>query len=149
MLTPEARDLFLGPNYAHVATVMSDGSPHTVPVWIDLDDHDRVVFYKENGSVGLKNLKRDPRVAISITDVQNPYRSALVRGRVLELRGEPAACSWLTNLAVSYTGKPYPDPLPGPGTLVVVNAVHVGYHNSANMRHDPPHDVRDHGAAPA
>lgn len=138
MLPSEIRDLFLGPNYAHVATLMPDGSPHTVPVWIDLDDHDRVVFYKENSAVGLKNLKRDPRFAISITAVQNPYRSALVRGRVLELRGEPAACRWLINRAVSYTGRPYPEPLPGPGTLVVVEADHVGYHNSANMRHDPP-----------
>jgi PPOX class probable F420-dependent enzyme len=131
MLPSEVRDLFLGPNYAHVATLMSDGSPHTVPVWIDVDDHDRVAFYKENSSVGLRNLKRDPRVAVSITDIQNPYRSALVRGHVLELR-------WLSNLAVSYTGTPYPEPLPGPGTLVVVEAHHVGYHNSATMRHDPP-----------
>ena len=138
MLTPEVRDLFLGPNYAHVATLMLDGSPHTVPVWIDLDDHDRIVFYKEDGSVGLRNLKRDPRLAISITAVQNPYRSALVRGHVLELRGEPGACEWLTAQAVSYTGRPYPEPLPGPGTLVVVQADHVSHHNSAGMRHDPP-----------
>jgi hypothetical protein len=117
---------------------MPDGSPHTVPVWIDVDDHDRLVFYKENSSVGLKNLQRDPRLAISIVDVENPYRSALVRGRVLELRGEPAAGSWLRTLAVSYTSKPYPDPLPGPGTLVVVEVQHVGFHYSDHMRHDPP-----------
>lgn len=137
MLTSEVHDLFLGPNYAHVATAMPDGSPHTVPVWIDVDDHDRLVFYKENSSVGLKNLQRDPRLAISIVDVENPYRSALVRGRVLELRGEPSAGSWLRTHAVSYTSKPYPDPLPGPGTLVVVEAQHVRYQHSDNMRHNP------------
>ena len=137
MLTSEVRDLFRGPNYAHVATAMPDGSPHTVPVWIDVDDHDRLVFYKENSSVGLKNLQRDPRLAISIVDVENPYRSALARGRVLEFRGEPSAGSWLRAQAVSYTSKPYPDPLPGPGTLVVVEAQHVRYQYSDNMRHKP------------
>ena len=144
----DVRRLFSGANTAHLATLLPDGAPHSVPLWVDLEGDQIALLTSANSRKG-RNLDRDPRVAISITDVQNPYRSALVRGRVLELRGEPAACSWLSNLAVSYTGKPYPDPLPGPGTLVVVDALHVGYHNSDNMRHDPPHDVRDHGAAPA
>ena len=136
MLDSDCRDLFSGPNYAHVATVMPDGSPHSVPVWIDVEDDDRLVFYKEDSSVGLRNLRRDPRLAISIADVDNPYRSAFIRGRVSEMRGEPAAGEWLRDCAVPYTGEPYPDPLPGPGTLVVVEVEHAGYHYT-DMRHAP------------
>jgi Pyridoxamine 5'-phosphate oxidase len=91
---------------------MEDGSPHSVPVWIDIDDQDRLVFYKEDSSIGLRNLKRDPRVAVSVTDVENPYRSVIVRGHLVQVRGEPAACEWLNQGAFLYTGRAYPDPVP-------------------------------------
>ncbi len=117
---------------------MDDGSPHSVPVWIDIDDHDRPVFYKENDSVGLRNLRRDPRVAISITDVEDPYRSVLIRGRVVEMRGEPLAREWLEQRALQYTGQAYPDPAPDAGTLVVVEPERVTYQYAEGFRHAPP-----------
>ncbi len=138
MLDSEVRRLLSGPNYAHVATVMADGSPHSVPVWIGVDDQDRVVFYKEDSAIGLRNLRRDPRVAISITDFQDPYRSVLVRGRVVEMRGEPAAREWLNQRALEYTGRAYPDPVPEAGTLVVVQPDHVGYQYAEGFHHAPP-----------
>jgi PPOX class probable F420-dependent enzyme len=137
-LDSESRRLLAGPNYAHVATVLDDGSPHSVPVWIGVDDQNRVVFYKEDSSVGLRNLRRDPRVAISITDVQDPYRAALVRGRVVEMRGEPAAGEWLNQRAFEYTGEAYPDPVPDAGTLVVVEPDRVTYQHAEGFRHAPP-----------
>jgi PPOX class probable F420-dependent enzyme len=140
VLDPESRQLFAGPNYAHVATLMEDGSPHSVPVWIGVDDQGRPVFYKEDSSVGLRNLKRDPRVAISITDVRNPYRSVLVRGHVVEMRDEPAAAEWLNQRALEYTGQAYPDPVPEAGTLVVVEPERTTYQYAEGFRHAPPED---------
>jgi hypothetical protein len=116
---------------------MADGSPHSVPVWVDLDGQDRPVFYKEDDSIGLRNLKRDPRVAISITDVDNPYRSLLIRGRVIELRGEPEAGDWLNHHSFEYTGHAYPNP-PIAGTLVVVKPDRVTYQYAEDFRHAPP-----------
>jgi PPOX class probable F420-dependent enzyme len=138
VLKPESRVLFAGPNYAHVATLMEDGSPHSVPVWIDVDDQDRLVFYKEDSSAGLRNLKRDPRVAVSITDVEDPYRAVIVRGRVVELRGEPEAQEWLNQRAHKYTGLDYPEPVPDHGTLVVVEPDRVVYQYAEGFRHAPP-----------
>lgn len=140
MLDPEARKLFSGPNYAHIATLMDDGSPHSVPVWIDVDDQDRLVFYKEDGSIGLRNLKRDPRVAISITDIHDPYRAALVRGRVVGTLGEPQAGEWLNLRALRYTGRAYPDPIPEAGALVVVEPERVTYQYAEGFHHAPPDD---------
>ena len=76
----DVRELFTAANYAHVATLMPDGSPHSVPVWTGLEG-DRVVFFTQTGSQKARNLERDPRVAISITDHDNPYCTARIRGR--------------------------------------------------------------------
>lgn len=140
MLDRETRKLFCGPNYAHIATVMGDGSPHSVPVWISIDDQDRPIFYKEDGSIGLRNLKRDLRVAISITDFEDPYRSVLVRGRVVEMRGEPHAREWLNERAFEYIGQAYPEPMPEAGTLVVVEPDRAAYHYAEGFHHAPRGD---------
>ena len=136
----DSRELLSGRNYAHVATVMDDGSPHSVPVWIDIDDRDRLVFYKEDSSVGLRNLKRDPRVAISLTDVEDPYRAVRVRGRVVEMRGEPEAREWLEQRALDYIGHAYPEPVPDAGTLLFVEPDSVVYQHAEDFHHAPPSD---------
>lgn len=140
MLDLDSRALFSGPNYAHVATLMDDGSPHSVPVWIDVDDRDRLVLYKEDSSVGLRNLMRDRRVAISIADLKDPYRAVRVRGRVVEMRGEPEAREWLEQRAFDYTGRAYPEPVPGAGTLVFVEPDSVVYQHADDFHHAPPRD---------
>lgn len=123
-LDDAARRLLGAPNFAHLATTMRDGSPHTVPVWIDLED-DRVLFYREEGSVGLRNMRRDPRVAVSVTDRRDPYRFCSLRGRVVEERGGPDARDWLHRLAIAYTGRRYPPPGPEPGVVVAVEPERV------------------------
>ena len=69
---------------AHIATIMPDGSPHVTPVWFDFDgEHIRI-----NTAVGRlkdKNVRRDPRVAISITDPAEPESALCVRGTVAEI----------------------------------------------------------------
>src|SRR4249919_2851329 len=83
MLTAEVRRLIAHPNYAHIATLMPDGAPHSVPVWIDLEG-DNLAILTGPGSRKARNLERDPRLAISIIDIDQPYASALIRGQVVE-----------------------------------------------------------------
>ena len=106
-LPDDVRALFEGPNYAHVATLMPDGAPHSVPVWAGVEDG-RIAFLTSPGSRKARNLARDPRVAISVTVHDRPFTMASVRGRVSEpLEGDPA---WeiIDRLAHKYTGGPYP-----------------------------------------
>lgn len=125
-LSDEARELLAGPNTAHLATVMRDGSPHTVPIWVGIEG-DRVLFYREEGSLGLRNLRRDPRVALSVTDRENSYRYCALRGQVVEERGGAEAIAWLDHTAVAYTGRPYPHPGPNPGVVVVVEVQRLAH----------------------
>jgi PPOX class probable F420-dependent enzyme len=113
------------PNMAHVATLLRDGSPHVVPVWVARDG-DRVLFVKEEGTLGLKNLQRDPRVAISLVDRDNAYILAYLRGRAEVQRG-PVASEWLHLISRKYTGSDYPSPEP-PVALVVVEPERASGH---------------------
>ncbi len=99
--------LFDGPNYAHVATVLPNGGPHSVPVWVGREGN-RIAFLTSPGSRKARNLARDPRVAISITARDQPYAMALVRGRVAaRLEGETAR-RIIDQISHKYTGQPYP-----------------------------------------
>ncbi len=106
-LPRSVRALFEGPNYAHVATVLPDGGPHSVPVWVGLEGN-RIAFLTGPDSRKARNIDRDPRVAISITDHNQPYTMAQVRGRVTaRLEGE-AAFVVIDRISHKDTGRPYP-----------------------------------------
>jgi PPOX class probable F420-dependent enzyme len=106
-LPDDVRELFAGPNFAHLATLLPDGSPHSVAVWADVEG-DRLFFFTQPGSRKARNLARDGRVAVSVVDRENPYRTAHVRGRVAEtVEGEPAL-ELIDRLAHKYTGDPFP-----------------------------------------
>jgi PPOX class probable F420-dependent enzyme len=112
VLDDAVRALVDGPNIAHLATLLRDGAPHVVPVWIGRDD-EHLVLLKEEGSVGLRNLERDPRLAISIVDRSDPFSLAHLRGRVTRVeRGTPAVVDWLQAITRTYTGAAHPEPLP-------------------------------------
>ena len=85
-LPDDVRALLAGPNYAHLATLMPDGAPHSVPLWVGLEG-DRVAFLTDPTSRKARNLERDPRVAISLTDREQPFTMAAIRGRVAERLG--------------------------------------------------------------
>ena len=106
-LPGEVRVLLDGPNVAHVATVLPDGGPHSVPVWIGVEG-ERIVFLTSPGSRKARNLERDPRVAISITDRNQPHSMAQVRGRVVERVEGDAAWIIIDRLSHKYIGQPYP-----------------------------------------
>jgi PPOX class probable F420-dependent enzyme len=107
MLDPAVRDILDGDSIAHLATVLPDGGPHAVPLWIGTEG-DRVVILTGPDSRKAKNVRRDPRVALSIAPANNPFEPVTIRGRVVEwMQGDPA---WeiIDRLATKYTGAPYP-----------------------------------------
>jgi PPOX class probable F420-dependent enzyme len=106
-LPPDVRALFEGANFAHIATVLPDGGPHAVPIWVGLEG-DRIAFFTQPGSRKARNVARDPRVALSIADHDNPYRRATVRGRVVDRVDGQAALEVMDRMSVRYTGKPFP-----------------------------------------
>jgi PPOX class probable F420-dependent enzyme len=106
-LPDDVRALFAGRNYAHLATVLPDGSPHTVPIWAGVEDG-RIVFFTQEQSRKARNLARDPRVAISVVDFEHPYRSAWVRGRVVGTRTGDEALTVIDRISEKYTGAPFP-----------------------------------------
>ena len=106
-LPDDVRELFAGPNFAHLATLMPDGAPHTVAVWADVEG-DRLFFFTQPGSRKARNLERDSRVACSVVDRTNPYRMAHVRGRVAETVEGEDALELIDRLAHKYTGEPFP-----------------------------------------
>jgi PPOX class probable F420-dependent enzyme len=123
-LTDEVRALFQGSSLGHVATLMPDGSPHSVPVWVGLEG-ERIVFFTQSGSRKARNLEGDPRVAISIVDHENPYRTARIRGQVVATRTGDAALEVMDRLAMRYTGEPFP--VRGPnGVLYEIEPERVG-----------------------
>jgi PPOX class probable F420-dependent enzyme len=88
-------------SFAHVATVMADGSPQVTPVWIDYDGT-HVVFNTAKGRVKERNLKIGSPVALSISDPDDPYRYLQVRGTVVEIiEPDPAQ---IDKLAKKYLG---------------------------------------------
>jgi PPOX class probable F420-dependent enzyme len=107
-LPDDVRELVRGRNFGHVASVRADGSPDAVPVWISLDERDRLVFFTQSFTSKARNLERDPRVAISIVDDDNPYRSAHLRGRIVERRSDAAIWDVIDEIARKYTGEPFP-----------------------------------------
>jgi len=65
--------------FAHLATLMPDGSPQVTPVWVDYEG-DRIVVNSAEGRAKPRNVREDPRVALSATDPDNPYEAVIVRG---------------------------------------------------------------------
>jgi PPOX class probable F420-dependent enzyme len=101
------RRLLEGRNYAHLATILPNGSPHSVPIWVGLEG-DRIAFFTQAGSRKARNLERDPHVALSLIDLENPYRSAWIRGRVVETADGDEALTMIDRISNRYTGEDFP-----------------------------------------
>ena len=113
------KKLFLAPNFAHLATLMPDGSPQVSPVWVDVEG-DRILVNTAEGRAKPRNVRRDPRVAISIHRQDNPYSSAFIRGRVVEITHEGAE-DHIHKMAKKYLGQDrYPYLQPGEQRVIMV-----------------------------
>ncbi len=103
----DIRAVLDGPVTAHLATVLPDGSPHSVPVWIGTHG-DRLAFLTGPESRKARNLRRDPRVAISLTPPENPFQPVILRGHVAEWVAGDAGWEIVDRIATKYIGGPYP-----------------------------------------
>ncbi len=106
------KDLFSKVAFAHLATLMPDGSPQVTPVWCDFDgSHVRVNSAK--GRIKDKNMRDRKQVALSVQDPDNPYRHLALQGEVVNIT-EDGADAHIDSLAKKYLGKDkYPFRSPG------------------------------------
>ena len=95
-------DLFQKKAFADLATIMPDGSPQVSLVWIDFDGA-HIIVNSARGRQKDLNMRRDPRVALSIVDPDNPYRCLQIRGRVVEIT-EDGGDESIDRLASKYMG---------------------------------------------
>jgi PPOX class probable F420-dependent enzyme len=102
-MSPDDILAFLGEGAptAAVATTRPDGSPHVVPVWFVVDGGD-VVFTCASDSVKARNLRHDPRIAISVDDEEFPYTFAGLSGAVEITERPPDLLEWTTRIAARY-----------------------------------------------
>jgi PPOX class probable F420-dependent enzyme len=134
-LSTEITQLVDRANFAHFATLLPDGSPHSDTVWI-ARDADRIVVCTSESTLKAKNTRRDPRVAISIIDFDDPYNEAQLRGRVVEHRPDPDLKA--TDLVSrKYTGKPFPMRSPE-GRLALIIEIDKARHLKIPFKHEPP-----------
>jgi PPOX class probable F420-dependent enzyme len=106
MLDPTVRRVLDGTPLAHLASVLPDGAPHAVPVWIGTSG-DHIVFLTGPQSRKARNLRRDPRVALSLAPADNPFQPVIIRGRVTEWLEGDTAWEIIDQIATKYTGQPY------------------------------------------
>jgi PPOX class probable F420-dependent enzyme len=134
-LSAEIKQLLDRPNFAHFATLMPDGSPQSVPVWIGRED-DHIVICTGESSLKAKNTRRDSRVSLSIVDFANPYEEVQFRGRVVERRPDPDL-KIMDPISHKYTGKPFPFRSPE-GRVALVIAIDKARHTKLPFEHTPP-----------
>jgi PPOX class probable F420-dependent enzyme len=119
-LSDKARKLFTDPNYLYVGTTNPDGSPQVTVVWTDVQDG-RIRFNTAIGRVKERNLRRDPRIGMTITARDNPWAKVDIRGRVVDFVEGEEADRHIDDLSEKYTGqRPYPWRQPEERRVIVV-----------------------------
>ncbi len=129
----DVRALLDAPNYVHLATLRADGSPRNWVVWAGLEG-DQILICTGEGTWKAKDMRRDPRVALSVNDIANPYRMAAVQGRVVEVRPDED-CRYMDSIAMKYTSAPFP--MRGPGRVCFVIAVERAAQRTLSFIHNP------------
>lgn len=105
-IDPEVRRVLDGPTIAHLATVLPDGAPHAVPIWIGTQG-EHIVMLTGPQSRKARNLRRDPRVALSMVAPDNPFQPIMIRGKVVEWIDGDEGWAIVDRIAEKYIGGPY------------------------------------------
>ncbi|TDS80936.1 PPOX class F420-dependent oxidoreductase [Amnibacterium kyonggiense] len=105
-LMPDVLDLLRSASICYLATTMPDGSPQVTQVWVDTDGED-VLINTVEGHQKLRNVRRDPRVALTVSDPARPTDYVQIRGEVREITTEGAR-EHIDDVSQKYLGKPYP-----------------------------------------
>jgi PPOX class probable F420-dependent enzyme len=129
----EVRELLEAPNYAHLSTLRADGSPRNWVVWVGLDG-EYLLVCTSKAIWKAKDMLRDPRVALSVTDVDNPYRMVAIQGRVVDVRPDED-CRYMDPISYKYTAAPFPSR--GPDRVCFVIAVEKAAQRTLGFRHNP------------
>ena len=129
----DVRALLDAPNYVHLATLRADGSPRGWVVWVGLEG-DNILVCTSNTTWKAKDMLRDPRVAMSVTDGANPYRMAALQGRVRDVRADED-CRYMDPISIKYTNQPFPHR--GPDRVCFVIAVQRAAQRTLGFIHDP------------
>lgn len=118
MIPDDYVDLVTGRHFAHVATLGPDGEPQSTPVWID-GDASQIRFSQTTGRQKYQNMQDEPRVAMSMIDMENPYRYLEVRGHVADISNDEDN-AFIDSMANKYLGEEkYPFHQPGDHRVVV------------------------------
>jgi PPOX class probable F420-dependent enzyme len=129
----EVRELLDAPNYVHLSTLRADGSPRNHVVWVGLED-ERILVCTSDWTWKAKDMRRDPRVGLSVVDLANPYRMAALRGRVVEERSDEG-CRYMDPISVKYTNAPFPSR--GADRVCFVIEVEKAAQHTLGFVHDP------------
>jgi PPOX class probable F420-dependent enzyme len=106
MLDENIKSLAQAKNFAAFTTLLPGGQPMTHVMWVDADD-EHILINTEVGRQKALNVKRDPRVTVTVIDAENPYHYGEVRGTVVEEVTGPEALASIDKLSMKYTGKLY------------------------------------------
>jgi PPOX class probable F420-dependent enzyme len=132
-IPPDVRELLEAPNYVHLATLRADGSPRNWVVWVGVEG-DRILVCTSDAIWKAKDMRRDPRVALSVTDLENPYRMAAIQGRVVEVRADED-CRHMDQISRKYTGEAFPRR--GPDRVCFVIEVEKAAQRTLDFVHSP------------
>jgi PPOX class probable F420-dependent enzyme len=132
-LPDDVRALLDAPNYVHLSTLRADGSPRNWVVWVGVEG-DQLLICTGDSTWKARDMRRDPRVAISVVDLANPYRMAAVQGRVAEVRPDED-CRYMDPISVKYTGVPFPHR--GPGRVCFVIEIEKAGQRTLSFTHSP------------
>lgn len=134
-LDPKVRALLSRPNFAHLSTLMPDGSPNTTPVWIGVRG-DQIVVGTGEFSLKARNLLRDPRLALSVIDFHDPYEEVQIRGHVVEFRND-SSFEIMDEISRKYTGKEFPFRNPA-GRVAIFIEVDKARYTKLPFEYTPP-----------
>ena len=117
----------------HLSILRADRSPRNWVVWVGLED-DYILVCTSDAIWKAKDMRRDPRVAMSLTDIASPYRMAAIQGRVVDIRSDEG-CRYMDPISFKYTNAPFPSR--GPDRVCFVIAVEKAAQHTLSFVHSP------------
>jgi PPOX class probable F420-dependent enzyme len=117
-IAPDVLQILRAPSTCFLTTLMKDGSPQTTQTWVDTDG-EHVVINTVEGYQKMRNVSRDPRVTVVVSDPERPTRYAEIRGEVVGMTTDGGA-EHIESMSHKYTGGPYRNYSGRPQTRVIL-----------------------------
>jgi PPOX class probable F420-dependent enzyme len=116
------------------STLRADGSPRRWVVWVGRKG-ERLLICTHDSNWKAKDMRRDPRVSLSVVDLANPFRMAAIQGRVVDERPDPD-CRYMDPISIKYTSAPFPSR--GPERVrFLIEVLHAGARSLDFLTHNP------------